>query len=204
MRLSRKRKLGSFPCGPAHCNSKRVEVDSMTTEPFLLDPASEEFLASNRQRIPFRFRVDKDKSLLVLAGIACLFFLATTILHLFTLYSHPNLQATLQNLMTSLAILTSLCYVIVWKLKANATKANLVRNGQLLTGNILKCSARTAGNGEEYWQSVRVDYQFVTPQQKTITAHWERDRDDLDGSALPEAGRSVLVLYLNDTSFALL
>ena len=176
----------------------------MTTEPFLLDPASEEFLASNRQRIPVRFRVDKDKSLLVLAGIACLFFLATTILHLFALYSHPNLQATLQNLMTSLAILASLCYVIVWKLKANATKANLVRNGQLLTGNILKCSARTAGNGEEYWQSIRVDYQFVTPQQKTIIAHWERDRDDLDGSALPEAGRSVLVLYLNDTSFALL
>jgi hypothetical protein len=176
----------------------------MTTGPFLLDPASEEFLASNRQRIPFRFRVDQNPSLLVLAGIACLFFLATTILHLFTLYSHPNLQATLQNLVTSLAITASLCYVIVWRLKADATKANLVRNGQLLTGNILKCSSRTAGDGEEYWHSVRVDYQFVTPQQKTITAHWERDRDDLDGSKLPAVGCPILVLYLNDTSFALL
>lgn len=176
----------------------------MVTELFLLDPASEAFLASNRERIPHRLRTDKDLPLLVLAGIGCLFFLVTTILQVVDLLTRPMPLGNLQNLMTSLAILAILSYLIVWKLKSNSKKAKLVRDGKLLTGNILNCRARKDGDGEMYWQTVRVDYQFVTPQQKTITDYWERDRDDLDISSLPEVGRSVLVLYVHDQSYLLL
>lgn len=176
----------------------------MVTEPFLLDPASEAFLASNRERVPHRLRTDNDLPLLVLAVVGCLFFLVTTILQVVDLLTRPIPQGNLQNLMTSLAILASLSFLIVWKLKSNSKKAKLVRDGKLLTGNILNCRARKDGNGEMYWQTVRVDYEFDTPQQKTFTAHWERDRDDLDISSLPEMGRSVHVLYVNEQSYLLL
>ena len=59
-------------------------------------------------------------------------------------------------------------------------------------------------DGETNWYSVKVVYRFSNPEKIDLIGECERDRDDLDGQPLPTEGTVVLVLYLDDNTYALL
>lgn len=173
-------------------------------EPFLLDNASEAFLKGDHRGIRSRLRIGNEFPLVVLAGVALMFLSIAMVQQLVALNSPSTKQPTGQDLLTSVALIICCSYFIVWKMKDEASKERLLRDGRVLEGTVVRCSGRKRGNGDESWYSVKVEYRFISPQQRDITRQSERDRDDLANLPLPAEGTPVLVLYLHENCHVLL
>lgn len=180
------------------------QQNHVAMEPFLLDYASKAFLAGDRRGIRTRFRLGKEFPLVILAGVALMFLSIALVQQVAALNKPANTQPTGQGLLITMALIIGCLYFIIWKVKADSARERLVCNGQVLNGSVVSCSGKMRGNGEESWYSVKIEYQFFSPQQREIMSHWERDRDDLANLPLPTEGTAILVLYLDDNCYALL
>ena len=103
-----------------------------------------------------------------------------------------------------LSTIIAAVYWIMRKLKTRSAQDRMIRYGRVLQGSILSCTGKYRGGGEGYWYSVKVVFKFSNPQKIEIIGKCERDRDDLQGHPLPMEGTAVLVLYLDDKTYALL
>ena len=92
---------------------------------------------------------------------------------------------------------------IMRKLKTRSAQDRMIRYGRVLQGSILSRTGKRRGDNEVGY-SVKVVYKFSNPQKIEIIGKCERDRDDLEGHPLPMEGTAVLVLYLDDKTYALL
>jgi hypothetical protein len=87
------------------------------------------------------------------------------------------------------------------------TKRRLVRDGEVLAGDIVHCTGRTANtggdDGSDYYQ-VTVAYRFRSPAGRELRGKDSAWREDLERAPLPAPGTPVLVVYLEDKTYQLL
>lgn len=181
---------------------------AIETEPFLLyHISSKTFLAGESRDIRDRFKLNDSSS------VAQILFLGLTLLFLFAMMLSKSIEFifpaitkpdTLRGIVVSLAALVGILYWIIRKLANNSSTDRMIRQGELLQGSIVSCTGKITGNGETNWYSVKVVYRFSNPEKIDLIGECERDRDDLDGQPLPTEGTVVLVLYLDDNTYALL
>jgi hypothetical protein len=178
------------------------------TEPFLLhQQSSQSFLAGEVRDIRNRFQLDDQFTVpkMLLAGLAVIFVMIMLLRKVvefnFQTLRTPETQANI------VFLLVPLIYSAFWairKLKTNSATDCMIRHGIVLQGSIRSCTGKTSGNGEVYWYSVKVEYEFSNPQKIQLRGECKSDRDDLSGLPLPKEGTAVLVLYLDDKTYALL
>lgn len=180
----------------------------LETKPFLLyHVSSQSFLSGETRDIRDRFRLDDPSlvSYMILAGLGVLFLLLYLIGQLvelsFQALRTPNTQG---RIVGALIGIFALLNYMLRKNERNAALGRMIQDGQVLQGVIVSSKGRNKGNGEEYWYEVEIVFRFFTPQQIVLTGECSRDRDDLKGQPLPGEGSAVLVLYLNDYTYALL
>jgi hypothetical protein len=181
---------------------KQQNHDAMA--PFLFDFASKAFLEGDHQGIRTRFRLGKEFPLVLHAGVALIILSIGLVQQLAALNGWATTQTNGQGLLITMALIIGCLYFITWKVRGDSARERLIRNGQILNGTVVRCYGKMYGNGDESWYSVKVEYRFLSPQQREIISHWARDRDDLANLPLPIEGTAVLVLYLDDNCYALL
>lgn len=177
-------------------------------EPFLLHHASSEtFLAGESRGIRSRFRLDdpSDVPFFLLFGLAMI-YLVMMLLYRVVEFNFPALRKedTQIAIVGFLSTIIAAVYWIMRKLKTRSAQDRMIRYGRVLQGSILSCTGKHRGDGEGYWYSVKVVFKFSNPQKIEIIGKCESYRDDLQGHPLPMEGTAVLVLYLDDKTYALL
>jgi hypothetical protein len=86
------------------------------------------------------------------------------------------------------------------------TRRRLARAGELLEGEIVRCTGRTARSGGEdgsYYHRETVEYRLGTPSGRELRGKDWAEREDL-GAPLPGLGTPVLVLFLEEGTHRLL
>lgn len=177
-------------------------------EPFLLHRASSEtFLAGESRDIRSRFRLDNESHvpLMILSGLAVIYLVMMLLMKVVEFnFSALKKEDTQRDIVGFLLTIIAAVYWIMRKLKTRSAEDRMIRYGRVLQGSILSCTGKDTGYDERYWYSVKVVYKFSNPQKIEIIGKCERARDDLNGHPLPMEGTAVLVLYLDDKTYALL
>ncbi len=184
--------------------------DRQTVEPFLIDCASQAFLAGDHRGILWgRFRLEQERIQFILAGCTLLILFPSLGLQVVALIRPTVPQPSLQYLGGTVALIIGCVYLLIWKVKTVIAKERLVHDGKVLNGSIVRCSGRmrvvaVEGGAGERAYFVKIQYRFLSPQGREIISRWECNRDDLVNYRLPAESTAVLVLYLNDNNYALL
>jgi hypothetical protein len=180
----------------------------LDAEPFLLHKGSSRtYLNGEYRDIRRRFRLDNESAqpFIIFFALAVMFLIPVLLSELVK-FTSPALRTpeTERNIVGFFLLLIVAVYWILRKSETNSALDRMIRNGCVLKGTILSCTGKNTGNGEEYWYSVKVIYKFSNLQQIELVGECERDRDDLNGHPLPREGTAILVLYLDDNTYALL
>jgi hypothetical protein len=182
-------------------------------DPFLLHRSSYSFLRGDPADIQERFRYRRDLfDLLAMAGAAAgALLLVVTIAQWFAgRRPGDDPSALYSSMVLAVLLIVAGMYYTTSRQRAAATKARLIREGQVLPGAIVSCTARDETTTEaslgEVTRSylVTVEYRFTTPDGHEIADHDEVDRPDLRRADLPTGDTPVRVLYVDDSTYALL
>ncbi len=79
----------------------------------------------------------------------------------------------------------------------------LAQRGEIIEGQLVKCSGRMTGGKGSYYK-LTADYQFCTPDGRTVFGKQNASRNDLRRSTLPAPNTPVAVLYVDDQHHKLL
>jgi hypothetical protein len=169
-----------------------------------MDLSSEQFLKGDRQALVTRLRIWQQHVLITHGVIAILFLSVALIMQIFAQLKPIAPESSLKNIAFTVLAITACLYFMLRYSQKQYNHQKLVEQGQIIEGSILRSKGKVTGNGETYWYSVRIDYHFLSPDQKEIVSHYERDRDDLSGQPLPSEGTPILVLYLHKDCFVML
>lgn len=177
-------------------------------EPFLLHRASSEtFLAGKSRDIRSRFRLDDPSHvpIMLLSGLAVIYLVIMLLSKVVEFnFSALKKEDTQRDIVGFLLLIIAAVYWIMRKLETRSAQDRMIRDGRVLHGSILSCTGEVTGDDGGYWYFVKVVYRFSNPQKIEIIGQCERNRDDLNGHPLPMEGTAVLVLYLDDKTYALL
>jgi len=182
-------------------------------EPFLLHKSSLAFLRGDPAGIHERFRFRRDLfDYLGMAGVlaGALLLLVNIVQWFGGTRPGDDPTAIYSSMVLALLLIVAGSYYVSSRHRAAATRARLVREGQVLPGTMVTCTARAETTTEaslgEVTRSylVTVEYRFTTPAGVELADHDETDRPDLRRAELPPTGVSVRVLYIDDWTYALL
>lgn len=197
----------------------RITVDGPETqkpeesEPFLLHESSRSFLDGDvrgiRQR--FQFRRDALDFIAMAIVVAGALLLLVRIVQLMRGMSDgEELEATIAAIGLAVLLIVGGAYYVTSRHAAAAARARLIDQGEVLAGTMLACTARRETSNEAAFGDVTrthivtVDYRFTTPAGHAIADRDEQNRPDLRRAELPEPETAVRVLYLDESTYALL
>ncbi len=91
-----------------------------------------------------------------------------------------------------------------WNLDRRAEQhaRQLQQQGQLLHGNITTINGSYDSDDNRY--EIALEYQFTTPQGRTLQNEERRVRNDLTGQPLPPVGTPIAIWYVSDQNYVLL
>jgi hypothetical protein len=95
-----------------------------------------------------------------------------------------------------------LCLIHVRYVQARIIYPRLTQNGILLEGEITRISGDTPSKSNQYFVSVK--YQFQSPTGRILKGRAHAHRQDLRGKDLPPVGTPVTILYADDSAHMML
>jgi hypothetical protein len=178
--------------------------------PFLLYPSSPAFLEGDMRGILERFRFRRDAlDYLAMAGIVAGMLLLIVGVAGYAGWLGGG-SSSLSAAVSAVVLIAGGAYFVNQRHSTAEAHAHLIRDGKVLPGTLITCSGRVETAAEATLGEVSraflvtVEYHFTTPDGEQIVDHAEHSRPDLRRAELPAAGTEVLVLYLDDRTYALL
>ncbi len=163
---------------------------------FVIDPFNAGFVEGGEQRPP-------DYLIGVVFAVLVLFILPMIALNMLVINALLDAENQVTgSLILVISVMLSINGILLgagyWFWRRFALK----RQGRLIQGEVVKSHGETrpGPQGKEY--IVTVWYQFTSPKSgRVFSGTIAQSRDDLTDNYLPEAGKAVMVLYLNDRNY---
>ena len=185
----------------------------MESAPFLLYESSQAFLDGDPRGIQERFRFRYDAlDFLAMAGIGTGFLIPLIdIARIAGWLAEDTAPGAVLSTFAVAAVLVAVGFAFLdGRHRRARAQERMVREGKVLPGTVVACSARVETAAEVSLGEVpraflvTLEFRFTTPAGTDIIDQAEHGRPDLRRVGLPEAGSAVRVLYLDDQTYALL
>jgi hypothetical protein len=188
-------------------------LEPAKSEPFLLHESSRSFLDGDvrdiRQRLQFRRdALDYIAMAIVVAGALLLVVRLVQLMR--GISGSEELEATVAAIGLAALLIIGGAYYVTSRHAAAAARARLIDQGEVLAGTMVACTARRETSAEAAFGDVTrthivtVDYRFTTPAGNEIADRDEHNRPDLRRAEVPAPDTAVRVLYLDESTYALL
>ena len=120
-----------------------------------------------------------------------------------SLQSNPPLRSPIVILMSLIPAILMLVF-LYFVAQRFRCKAKLEQDGFLLPGEVVKAKWDRAVSQEGAKNVIRLQYLFMTPDNRQIIKEEAQVRMDLNVDQLPEPGRPLAIIYVDDSCFRVL